>query len=267
MNNTKRLMPLIALLIATIVLGSLVIGYVIGSNVNHSHVQAAMPAVNGYSANAERMPSTLHYEFYPFFTVLNRCSVQQPIKHNVHIYMNIVRTNVHDNVQEEDNNNNDVVDITTTATPVITNTQTPVPTATSTPVPTSTPMPTAVPTKQHCDNGVGNGPDCPPPGHDKDNDGQADTPKGNNDDDESTLPCGDPGNPCNKSSNKDFMMPAFVITILIKLLNKNGYSVNKMSKETIDYSYIHPMDVHFEKTGHYLNGIEEERHPVSPHDG
>jgi uncharacterized repeat protein (TIGR02543 family) len=54
-----------------------------------------------------------------------------------------------------------------------------------------------------CNNGVGNGPDCPPPGHDKDGDGISDDPKGDNDDDFGTRPCGDPGNPCNRGGGRE----------------------------------------------------------------
>jgi len=236
MNNKKGFASLIVLLIASIVLSALVIGYVIGKNVaNNSHVQAAVQqsAVKNHSRSVASAP-TLHYEFYPFFTVLNRCSVQQPIRKPVHIHMNVVRTNVQDNVQEEDNSNNDIVTNTATPTPVITIIVTPTPIITTVPAPTSTPMPDT----NHCNNGLGNGPDCPPQGHDKNNDGIADDSKGNNDDDESTLPCGDRGNPCNKNGKKDIMLPSFIIVWLIRLLNKNGYSVSKMSNKHYNHNNI-----------------------------
>ncbi len=80
------------------------------------------------------------------------------------------------------------------STPTVTPTRRPtvIPTVTTTPTPNVTPTP-----KAPCNNGVGNGPDCPPPGHDKNHDGIADDPKGDNDDDQSNRDCGDPGNPCN----------------------------------------------------------------------
>jgi len=213
MNNKKGFASLIVLLIASIVLSALVIGYVIGKNVaNNSHVQAAVQqsAVKNHSRSVASAP-TLHYEFYPFFTVLNRCSVQQPIRKPVHIHMNVVRTNVQDNVQEEDNSNNDIVTNTATPTPVITIIVTPTPIITTVPAPTSTPMPDT----NHCNNGLGNGPDCPPPGHDKNDDGVADTDKGDNDDDNQSRPCGDKGDPCNKSGKNGFVLP--IVSLLMKL--------------------------------------------------
>lgn len=59
--------------------------------------------------------------------------------------------------------------------------------------------------KGECNNGIGNSSDCPPPGHDKDGDGETDPGKkgGDNDNDHENRQCGDPGNPCNKGGNKD----------------------------------------------------------------
>ena len=70
---------------------------------------------------------------------------------------------------------------------------------TITPPPTTPPPPTQ---DEKCNNGLGNGPDCPPPGHDKDGDGQPDDDKGDNDDDKDKKDCGGPGDPCNNDEDK-----------------------------------------------------------------
>lgn len=103
---------------------------------------------------------------------------------------------------------------TQTSTPTETEqpTNTPTPSSTPDPTDTSTPSPTPnttpEPTKQHCDNGLGTGADCPPAGHDKDGDGIEDTAKGNNDDDRSGRPnCGDTGKPCNGPAGQSLALP------------------------------------------------------------
>ncbi len=85
-------------------------------------------------------------------------------------------------------------------TPTVVPTVTPGITPEPSPTPTIEPTPTEEPSQpQNCNNGLGNGPDCPPPGHDKDGNGEADGPKGDNDDDDENRPCGEPGNPCNNN--------------------------------------------------------------------
>ncbi|OGM58804.1 hypothetical protein A3A75_00235 [Candidatus Woesebacteria bacterium RIFCSPLOWO2_01_FULL_39_10] len=101
--------------------------------------------------------------------------------------------------EEPEDDETPVPGLTPPATPTRPATVTPVRTQ-PIPTPRITPTPPATATDEpaeHCNNGVGNGPDCPPPGHDKDGDGVADGPKGDNDDDNENRDCGDPGNPCN----------------------------------------------------------------------
>jgi hypothetical protein len=215
MDNMKRLVSLIILAILIVLLSGIVIGYVIGSNVNNSHVQAAVSAerivtrVITHVLEVECvLPIPEYIDTYVWLPTIGNMGYVPHDSTYVHIVDNA-----------EDNSN---VVVTATVVPTMTTiTNTPVPSATPSPtvVPTATPEPTdnptAVPTKQHCDNGVGTGPDCPPPGHDKDNDGISDDSKGNNDDDESTLPCGDPGSPCNKNSKKDIVIPLLILDYII----------------------------------------------------
>jgi hypothetical protein len=202
MNNKKRLMPLIALLIAVIVLSSFVIGYVAGKN---SHVAKAAVSYVAYHTNT--------YVIDDITTCVLPVYVASSNYHwmptTATMGYSITRTNVHIKTVVVVNKETP----TATATPIITTViNTATPTAVITTVPTSTPVPTATATpeptqeqKQHCDNGVGNGADCNPPG-------LVNKPAQNNDD----APGDAPGNPNNKGgAKKQIVVPLFLIDALI----------------------------------------------------
>jgi len=160
-------------------------------------------------------------------TVQGDCLVQKPIRHHVSIKMHTIRTFVHTDTEQEDSDNGNDSTATATPTAIITT----VPTATSTPTPTAT-------AKAHVDNGPGNGPDAAPKG-------LVGKVQGNNDDDESTLPCGDPGNPCNRGgAHKDVVVPLFVLDAIINacIAYKNKHyskntSIDNLGNPLLDYMY------------------------------
>ena len=214
--NTKSIILSALLVIVIAFLLGIALGY--GMSKVDTDASAEVSVVKEVAVEAPRVQQDGHYEFYPFFSVkvVERCTVEKPILRKHNPCVQCARTYVHvvQDKEEDSNNDNDVV-VTATPTPASSYTQ---------PVPTSTPVPTAtstpVPESKHCDNGVGNGPDCPPPGHDKDNDGQADTPKGDNDDDSSNRPCGDKGNPCNKENGKNSIVLLPILNWIKKLLSR-----------------------------------------------
>ena len=205
--NAKQILTILVVIVLVFLTG-IALGYAM-NNVD-TDASAEVSVVSNEKSDSAHIIYEMHYKFIPFFKVVYRCDVPV-VRHVPHYKLNVIRTNVLVGVGQEDNSNTDIVTNTATPTPVITIIVTPTPIITTVPAPTSTPMPDT----NHCNNGLGNGSDCPPPGHDKNDDGVADTDKGDNDDDNQSRPCGDKGDPCNKSGKNGFVLP--IASLIMKL--------------------------------------------------